>query len=55
MLNKGHVIKIAKACTVTFKKARNSLVVRYREKHVNWKKTEDGDKLFFKALNNNFG
>ena len=36
-------------------KESNSLVVRCREKHVNWKKTEDGDKLFYKALDNNFG
>ena len=36
---------MTKTCTVAFMKARNSLVVRFREKHVNWKKkTED---LFF--------
>ena len=36
-------------------KARNFLVVRCREKHVNWKKnTEDGENLFFKALDNRF-
>ena len=37
-------------------KATNSLVVRCREKHVNWKKktTEVGENLFFKALDNRF-
>ena len=53
-LNKGHEIEITKACTVAFMKARNSLVVQCREKHVNWKKTEDGENLFFKALANRF-
>ena len=50
------MIEITKACTVAFMKARNSLVVRCREKHVNWKKrkTEDGENLFFKALDNRF-
>ena len=32
MLNKAHVIEIAKACTVAFMKARNSVDVRCREK-----------------------
>ena len=53
-LNKTHVIEIKKACTVVFMKARNSLVVQYRKKHVNWKKTEDGENLFFKVLGNRF-
>ena len=35
MLNKAHVIEITKACAVAFMKARNSLVVRCRKKHVN--------------------
>ena len=44
-LNKAHVIELTKACTVTFMKARNSLVVWCGEKRVNWrtKKTEDGE------------
>ena len=49
------MIEITKACTVAFMKARNSLVVQCREKHVNWrKKTKDGENLFFKALANRF-
>ena len=50
-LNKAHVIERTKAFTVAFMKARNYLVVRHREKRVNWKKkkTEDGGNLFFKA------
>ena len=39
-LNKAHVIEITKACTVAFMKARNCLVVRCREKHVNWEKKQ---------------
>ena len=55
MLNKAHVIEITKACTITFTKARNPLVVRCGEKHITWKrKTEDTEKLFFKALDNTF-
>ena len=46
--------EITKACTVTFIKARNSLVVRCREKHFNWEKAKDGEKLLFKALDNRF-
>ena len=55
-LNKAHVIKITKSsCTVTFRKARNSLVIRCREERVSWrKKTEDGENLFFKASANEF-
>ena len=53
-LNKAHVIKITKGCTVAFMKARNSLIVRCREKYVKWKKTEDGENLFFKAIGNRF-
>ena len=49
------MIEIKKTCTTAFMKARNSLVVQCREKKVNWKKkTEDGKKLFFKALANRF-
>ena len=33
-------------------KARNFLVVRCRKERVNWKKTEDGENLFFKASAN---
>ena len=40
MLNGVHVIEITKTCTVAFMKARNSLVVRCREKRANWEKTE---------------
>ena len=35
-------------------KTRNPMVVRCREKCVNWKKTEDGENVFFKALPNRF-
>ena len=48
------MIEITKACTVAFMKARNSLVVRCREKYVNWKRIEDSEHLFFKALDNRF-
>ena len=41
---------MTKTSTVAFMKERNSLVVRFREKRVNWeKKTEDGKNVFFKA------
>ena len=40
------MIEITKACIIAFMKARNSLVVRCREK----KKTEGGENVFFKAL-----
>ena len=46
------MIEITEACAVAFMKARNSLVVRCR--NVNWKKTEDGEHLFFKVLDNRF-
>ena len=50
-LNKAYLIEIAKACTVAFMKARNSLVVRCREEHVNWKKKlEYGQTFFFLKL-----
>ena len=49
------MIEITKACTVAFMKARNSLVVQWREKHVNWKKKQKMVKTyFFKALVNRF-
>ena len=40
MMNAALVIKVTKACKVAVMKARNSLVVRCREKHVNWEKKE---------------
>ena len=46
------MIKLAKASTVAFMKARNSLVVRCREKYATWEKKEDGENLFFKAVAN---
>ena len=49
------MIEITKACTVNFMKARNSLVVRSGEKHVNWgKKAKDPENLFIKMLDNTF-
>ena len=36
MLNKAHVIEITKVRKIDFMKARDSLVVRYREERVNW-------------------
>ena len=53
-LNKAYMIETTKACTVAFMKARNSVVVRYRDHRVNWKKTEHGKNLFFKASANRF-
>ena len=54
-LNKAYAIEIAKACTVAFMKARNSLVVRCGEECVNWKKkTEHGKNLFFSTSANRF-
>ena len=47
-LNKAHVIKITKACKVVFMKARDSLVVRYRE-NVSIGKKQVSENLFFKA------
>ena len=53
-LNKAHVIKIAKSsCTVTFRKARNSLVIRCREECVSWRKKQKMVKIF-KASANEF-
>ena len=48
MLNKANVIETTKTSTLAFMKARNSLVARCREKHVNWKKTEDVKIYFLK-------
>ena len=49
------MIETTKACTVAFMKARNSVVVRYRDHRVNWKKTEHGKNFdFFKASANRF-
>ena len=48
-LNKAHVIEIKKASKVAFMQARESVVDRYREELVNWKKRQDGGNLFFKA------
>ena len=53
-MNKAHVVEVTKACTVAFMKGRNYLVIRCREKHGNWKKSDDGENLFFKALANRF-
>ena len=54
-LNKAHMIERTKACTVAFMKARNSLVVPCKEKHVNWKKKQKIVNIcFFKALVNRF-
>ena len=44
------MIEIAKSSTVTFMKARNSLVVQCRERE----KTDDYENVFFKALANRF-
>ena len=44
MLNKAHVIEVTKACANAFMKARNSLVVRCRERE---KKAEDVENVFF--------
>ena len=41
------MIKITKACTLAFMKAADPLLVRRREKHVIWKKTEVGENLNF--------
>ena len=43
------MIKITKACRVAVMKAANSLLVRRREKHVIWKKTEVGENLNFQS------
>ena len=49
------MIDITKACTVAFIKARNSLVDRCRKKHVNWKKKEKMERIyFFKVLASRF-
>ena len=53
-MNGAHVTEITKSCIVALMKARNSLVVLCREKHVDWKKTENGENTFFKALANIF-
>ena len=50
-LNQAHVIEITKRCTVAFMKARNYLVVWWREEK---RKTEDGENVLFKALAKNF-
>ena len=47
-LNKAHVIETTKACTVRFMKARNSLVVQWRERE------KKGENVFFEALPNRF-
>ena len=54
MLHDAHVKEMAKTSTVAFMKARNSLVVRCREKRNNMDKTEDGENIFLKALANRF-
>ena len=43
-----HVIEMIKASTVCFMKVRNSLVVLWKEKRVNWeKKSQDSRKKSF--------
>ena len=49
MPNKLHVIEIPKTCTVAFIKPISHGCLIYREE-----KTEDGEKVFFKALTNRF-
>ena len=46
-LNKAHVIEITKTYIAAFMKARDSLVVRYKEERVNWKKKAGYCKFFF--------
>ena len=53
-LNGAHVIDITNTCTVALLKTKNPLILLYREERVNWKKTEDGENIFFKALVNRF-
>ena len=48
------MIKITKACTVTFMKGKKYLVIRCREKRVNLKKKKMIKVYFFKALGNRF-
>ena len=48
------MIEIIKAFKVAFMKARNFLVVRSREKRVNWNKKQKMVKIFSKALSNRF-
>ena len=48
------MIERIKAFKVAFMKARNSLVVRSREKRVNWNKKQKMVKIFSKALGNRF-
>ena len=50
-LNQAHVTEITKGCTVGFMKARNCLVVWWREKKT---KTEDGENVLFKDLAKSF-
>ena len=46
-INKAHVIEITKTCLAAFMKARNSLVVRCREKHFSWEKKQKMVKIYF--------
>ena len=51
------MIKITKTCAVTFEKARNSFFDVERNMPIGKKKqnkNKDGEKLFFKALDNRF-
>ena len=41
------MIEITKECIVALMKATDSLDVRFRQKHANWEKTEDGENLLF--------
>ena len=53
-LNDALVIEITMTCTVALMNARNSLIFRCREKRGTWKKTEDVENIFFRALANGF-
>ena len=47
-LNGAYVIEITKTCTLSLIKARKYLIFWCWEKRFNWKKTEDGEDMFFK-------
>ena len=50
MLHGAHVKEMAKTFTVVFMKARKSLVVRWREKSVNWKKYDSMVEMYVLKL-----
>ena len=45
-MNRAHAIEITKACTVTFMKARNYLILRCTEKRANQEKRKTGENIF---------